>query len=164
MERITKPEDLIKQLQEIKEIFVAKGEDALYDGIAALRDLINHLKEPRNGVNPATVSGVKPRSGYKANVSIMRLWLQTPVKSVADGQQRTGINTEPLFEENRKDVTLAIWDGHPDKPNLLEVVRIAEKDFIEALSQAFPRRELWVESGVENVNTDLLIKLLKGEQ
>lgn len=164
MDRITGPSDLTSRLEAIEQM-LAEGDvgDNIYNAHSDLKDLIAHLKDPGKGVNPVTVPGVNPQTGYKKNISLARIWLDRPATAVDDGQQRAGVGVPPV-EERQKDVTFIVWDGPPEKPNILQVVKINERDFTEALAQVFPLRELWVESGASKVNTDLLIRMLRGQQ
>ena len=175
MDRITGPTDLVTRLEGMTDKlaaheklplmttgYPARSADLVSQIHSELNDLIAHLKEPGKGVNPVTIPGVNPQTGQKKNVSIARIWLDTPAKTVSDGQQRAGIGVPPV-EERHKDVTLVVWDGPPEKPNILQVLKISEHDFVQALAQVFPLRELWVESGASKVNADLLIRMLRGQ-
>jgi hypothetical protein len=161
--RIAGPSDLVSKLEVIQDLIANHDVgDNLFDASSEIKDLVSHLKSPGQGVNPVTIAGINPQTGYRKKISICRLWLTGPALTVSDGQQRSGIGVPPV-ESVRKDVTLIVWDGTDENPNILQVVRLEENDFTEALSQLFPLRELWVESSASKVNTDLLVRMIKGQ-
>ncbi len=131
------------------------------DDITRLRieSLVASLEEPGKGVNPVTIPGVG-KHGQKANLTVARLWLDGPSPIVSDGQQRAGVGV-PAVERRQKFVTAMIWDGSPDKPNIVGTVKLNEDDLIRALAQVFPLRELWESSSADEVNADLLLKMMK---
>lgn len=116
----------------------------------------------RQGINPVTFNGkrgflegtgegftvtgsIQRNSDEQVHVSIGRMHLGVPKTSgsVPEGQQRLSTAAQLMGKLlNEKWVTVVLWNGSPDAPNILGHVVLDEEHFVEGLKHLFPNKEL----------------------
>ena len=136
-EPITNVRELVAQLVALKKDIEANCPEAA----TRLQDITTQLLTPGRPENPITIKGKKVGTATPIFLTIMRLWLEGPAKTVDDGQQRAGVGVKPVETLDKK-MSVMVWEGDPSNP-LIGGVEIKEDEFVRAIAQLFPRRELW---------------------